>query len=158
MHETATNAISFLRTLDAGLEFQLEQQESFCAVHLPAAQSGDYRFTLYVYDDGEPQVCATVLDGDPGASFWSWPFEDPDYRSPSEREKAFFRAVQDLLTSTTRISQKRGLLFTSFRCEVLRGDQWTEIGPTMSYWRWGKFLIPATAKSVIYESPALIEP
>ncbi len=158
MHETATRAISLLRALDPDLDVRLEQQETFCAIHLPAAPHGEYRFSLYVHDDGEPQVCATLVDGDPEAYFWSWPFEEPDYDNQSDREKAFLSAIQELVTSPTRIRQKRGLLNTHFRCEVQRASAWSRAGPFMAGLRWGTKPPPIMGKVVYYKSPTLIEP
>jgi hypothetical protein len=158
MHETATHTISLLRTLDSDLDVRVEQHESFCAIHLPAAPGADYRFILYVHDDGEPQVGATLIDGDPEAYFWHWPFEDPDYSSHSEREQAFLTAVQELVTSPTRIRQKRGLLNTTFRCEVHRASGWSRAGPFIAGLRWGTKPPPTRARVVDYEAPALIEP
>jgi hypothetical protein len=158
MHETATRAISLLRQLDPKLDVRLEQRESFCAIHLPAAPQGEYRFVLYVYDDGEPQLSATLVDGDPNAYFWYWPFEEPDYDTRTERERAFLSAVKELVTSRTRIRQKRGLLSTHFRCEVQRGSDWSQAGPFMAGSRWGFRPPPITGKLAYYESPALIVP
>ncbi len=50
MHETTTRAISLLRELDPKLDFRLEEEESFSAIHLPGAPHGEYRFVLYVHD------------------------------------------------------------------------------------------------------------
>ena len=158
MHETATQTISMLRSLDPELDIRLEQHESFCAIHLPAAPCAEYRFVLYVHDDGEPQVCASLIDGDPDAHFWYWPFEEPDYDTQSEREEAFLAAVHELVTLPTRIRQKRGLLNTQFRCEVQRATGWSRAGPFMAGLRWGTKPPPIKKQVVYYESPALIAP
>jgi hypothetical protein len=158
IHETATHTISLILTLDPDLDVRLEQQQTFCAIHLSAARHAAYRFILYVYDDGESQVGVTLVDGDPEAYFWYWPFEESDYGSQSEREQAFLKAVRELLTSRTRIRRKRGLLNTHFRCEVLRASGWSRVGPFMAGLRWGTKPPPTESRAVYYESPALIEP
>ena len=107
MHETADHALAVLRSLYPDLDVRIDQQESCCAVHLPPARHADYRFTLYIHEDGEPQIGAVLIDGDPEAYFWYWPFEEPDFDSPAERQSEFLSAVHQLLTSRSRIRQKR---------------------------------------------------
>ena len=158
MHGTADQALALLRSLDPDLDVRLDQHESFCAVHLPPARDAQYRFVLYIYEDGEPQIAAALVDGDPEAYFWYWPFEEPDFDSPEERQSEFLSAVHQLLTSRSRIRQKRGWLNTHFRCEVESGDGWSRAGPFMSGLK-GSFKPPrADQKVTIYESPALVRP
>lgn len=155
MQETAKRTISSILSLDPDLDVRLDHQQSFCAIHLPAAPRAEYRFVLYIYDDGEPQICA-ILVRDPEAYFWYWPFEEPDFDTPAERECAFLAAVRQLLTSPTRIRQKRSLLNTHFRCEVRDVDAWSLVGPFISGLKWGTNAPLIKTKVVYYKSPALI--
>ena len=156
MEEIAERTISLVRSLDPALSVRFDQEQSFCAIQLPPARDAEYRFALYFYENGEPQICATLVSGDPRAYFWHWPFEEPDFDTSAERECAFLAAVRQVLASHTRIRQKRGLLTTQFQCETRDGDRWYQVGPCIAGLRWGTKAPPIKHKVVYYESPALI--
>jgi len=158
MHETADQALALLRSLDPDLDVRLDDQESFCAIHLPPAPRAEYRFTLYIHEDGEPQVGAVLVDGDSEAYFWYWPFEEPDFTSAAQRQSEFLSAVHQLLTSRSRIRQKRGWLNTHFRCEVEVGGAWSRVGPLMSGLKASFKPPPSDQKVTFYESRALVSP
>ena len=156
MREIVELVMDLLRSLDPSLDIRLDESETLCSIHLPPAGRADYRFVLYFHRDGEPQVAAIVVDGDPEAYFWYWPFEEPDFSSAAERQREFLRAVRQLLTSRTRIRQKRGWLNTHFRCEVESDGTWSRVGPLMSGLK-GSFVPPPTERKVVfYESAALV--
>jgi len=156
MHETADHVLALLRSLDFDLDVRLDLQDSFCAIHLPQARDADYRFIIHVYEDGEPQIGAVLVDGYPEAYFWYWPFEEPDFDSPDRRRSEFLSAVRRLLTSRSRIRQKRGWLTTEFRCEVKSGEGWSRAGPSLSGLKWGCKPPPTEQKVTFYESPSLV--
>ena len=154
MHATVTRAISLIRSLAPELDVRVEGIDAYCLVHLPLPLGAEYGFRLYVYDDGEPQVCARLVDGDPDADFWCWPFEEPDFDSHAEREGAFLDGVREL-TSRSRIIQQRGLLTTTFRCQVERHGKWSMIGDAVGYLRWSTKPPPTKRRVTCYRSPAL---
>jgi hypothetical protein len=156
MHETADLVMDLLRSLDPSLDLRIEETESHSAIHLPPSQGADYRFVLYIHEDGEPQIAAVVVDGDPESYFWYWPFEEPEFSSVEERHREFLVAVKDLLGNRTRIRQKRGWLNTHFRCEIENGETWSRVGPTMAGLKWSFKPPPTEEKVVFYQSPPLV--
>ena len=156
MHDTTQQAIALLRSLDARLDLRLDHQEEFSCIHLPPAAGADYRFVLYIHADGEPQIAAVVADGDPDSYFWSWPFEEPEFATHAERERDFLSAVRRLVTGRSRIRQKRGWLFTHFRCELEANGTWSRVGPSQAGLRSSFKPPPTSTKVAFYESAPLI--
>src|SRR5205814_2220665 len=85
-------------------------------IRLPFPASADYSFTLWL-GDVEKQISARLLTADERTYFWYMPFEEPDYPSAERLTEALLSTAESIIRHNTRIEQKRGLLFTHFKCE-----------------------------------------
>jgi len=85
-------------------------------IELPPPEGADYRFILWL-GSGEKQISARLLTSDETTHFWYRPFEDAEFRSAEQLDKAFLETVEVIMRHNTRIEQKRGLLFNHFKCE-----------------------------------------
>jgi hypothetical protein len=94
-----------------------EDQSAYSVFRLDAPPGADYAFSVWVYDDGEPQLSAQLLEVQEHHRFWSMPFEAPDWRNPTALERAFFEALDAILNHPTRVIQRGSLLLWSFRCD-----------------------------------------
>jgi hypothetical protein len=133
---------AFLRA-QIGLEDQFRPAgPDWSQLSLPSAPGAEYRFEIHVYADGEPQICARLLNDDTDQYFWYHPFEVPDFGSVDERDKGFFEALQLLVTKPSRIRQSKGLFLCRFVCEIQEGGQWRRVGPSMSALTFTNFRLP----------------
>ncbi len=119
---------------------------------LPPAPDAEYTFEIHVYEDGEPQICARLLNDDSDRYFWYHPFEVPDFGSVDERDSGFFEALELLVTKPSRIRQSKGWFLCRFICEVLDNGQWRRVGPTMSALTFTTFRFPP-GRNRTYTSP-----
>ncbi|SRR5258705_7480577 len=120
---------------------------------LPPAPDAEYSFEIHVYADGEPQICARLINHDASRYFWYHPFEVPDFGSVDARDKGFFEALELLVTRPSRIRQSKGLFLCRFVCEVLDNGQWRRVGPGMGALTFTNFKLPPGRKRT-YSSPA----
>ena len=84
-----------------GLDLMVVQSTEFVGWALPASASSQFRFKVYVYQDGEPQIVAEPVSEKNGeatgaVAFWAMPFE-AGYRSSKEMCAAFFKALDIIL-------------------------------------------------------------
>ncbi len=119
---------------------------------LPSAPGAEYGFEIHVHIDGEPQICARLLNDNSDRYFWYHPFEVPDFGSVDERDKGFFEVLQLLVTKPSRIRQSEGLFLCRFVCEVLDNGQWRRVGPSMSALTFTNFRLPP-GRHRTYTSP-----
>jgi hypothetical protein len=122
---------------------------------LPSAPGAQYNFEIHVYTDGEPQICARLLNDDANRYFWYHPFEVPDFGSVEERDKGFFEALELLVTRPSRIRQSKGLFLCRFVCEVLDSEQWRRVGPSMSALTLTNFRFPPGRNRTYTAPPSL---
>ena len=122
-------------------------------IHLPQPAGADYRFTLWL-GNGEKQISARLLTSDEGAYFWYRPFEEAEFRSPEQLDKAFIETVKLLVSHNTRIEHRRGLFLNHFKCEYESVDGWKRIYG-LSALRWMRAPTIAGRRQV-YQSPRLI--
>jgi hypothetical protein len=142
----------FLRA-QFGLEGQFRPAGlEWSELSLPSAPGAQYNFEIHVYADGDPQICARLLNDDANRYFWYHPFEVPAFGSVDERDKGFFEALQLLVTKPSRIRQSKGLFLCRFVCEVLDHGQWQRVGPCMSALTFSNFKLPA-GRNRTYTSP-----
>jgi hypothetical protein len=151
MQPIIDQARELIADLAPGVTTQLEERTGFTLVRLAPPLSADYSFQLYVYDDGESQICAELLEGGDFTAFWYWPFEIQEFRSQQAQWQAFLQGVHSVLSCPTRISRKSGLVFHTFRCEAREGASWRRLGPSMGFLRWGHRAPPGHS----WQSPPL---
>ena len=127
--------------------------EGYLKISFPAALNSDYNFSLYLYYDNEPQICASHTIK-PESFFWFHPFEIYDFDSEEERIDAFNKTVENLFTNPTRIVQKKGLISWSFSCFYFKNVKWIEVyshsGLRISN------VPPINTKEIIYQSPIVV--
>jgi hypothetical protein len=124
-------------------------------INIPAAPGADYSFWLLFQP--ERQIGAALIGADPARPyFWYMPFEDAAYNNSVEKlDGAFFETLELLISHETRIVQKRGLFFDSFRCEYKCSSGWQRVNG-MAGLRMGGFKASRIAgRKRTYRSPAL---
>jgi hypothetical protein len=116
----------------------------------------DYAFSVWVSEDGEPQITARLIR-EPGEHyFWALRFETPAWAYPEARDVAFFEALGFVINCTTRIVQSKGLIFTSFMCSHQSQTVWTDLGGN-SVLRWSSPDTPRiSGRRREYFSPRLL--
>jgi hypothetical protein len=161
IHHVDDVTIAALQTLLPEVAFQQisspipRSSESAVFISLPASSGADYSFKLWLLP--EKQIQAVLLADDSSEiSFWYRPFEDADFNNSVDlRNKAFLETVELLISHETRIVQKVGLLFDSFRCEYKTAGGWHTVD-SMGYFRMGNFNTPRIkGRRHIYYSAAL---
>ena len=90
----------------------------------PRTGDADYSFTVSVVEGEDPQIGASLCGTADDVHFWYWPFEIADYGSPQEQFDHFEQMAQLILTNPTRITQRNGLLSSSFLLEFYDDDRW----------------------------------
>ena len=122
-------------------------------IHLPLPAGAEYRFTLWV-GGGEKQITARLLTADQTAHFWYLPFEEADFHTGEQLNKAFLDAVEQIACHNTRIEQKRGLFANHFRCEYESASGWKRVSG-ISALRWIR--VPRMpGRRQVYQSPPLV--
>jgi hypothetical protein len=120
---------------------------------LPVPAGADYGFILWL-GAGEKQISARLLTADERSYFWYMPFEEPDYRSADQLTEAFLSTTEKIIRHNTRIEQKRGLLFTHFKCEFESPMGWRKVyGHSGLRWIGGPRI---KGNTHIYQSPKLV--
>ena len=122
-------------------------------IELPPPAGADYCFILWL-GSGEKQISARLLNADKPSYFWYRPFEDAEFRSAEQLDKAFLEAVEVIIRHNTRIEQTRGLFFNHFKCEYESESGWKRLyGMAALRWiRAPKIL----GRKHIYQSPRLV--
>ena len=122
-------------------------------IEMPPPAGADYCFTLWL-GSGEKQISARLLNADKSSYFWYRPFEDAEFRSAEQLDKAFLEAVEVIIRHNTRIEQKRGLFFNHFKCEYESASGWKRLyGHSALRWIRAPRI---TGRQHIYQSPRLV--
>lgn len=125
-------------------------------LELPPAQGADYQFLLYF--EPEMQIHARLLGRDQKQYFWYMPFEDAAYRhDPEKLRTAFVSTAEELILRPTRVVQKRGLLFDSFKLESQRDGRWVQVYK-MACLRFAFKVPPIRGTHVYFSSPVVQSP
>jgi hypothetical protein len=138
-----------------GLAYVEDVRPQYCAFRLAPAPTADYAFSVWVYDDGEPQLTAQLVNAQGDHRFWSKAFEAADWESVEDRDEVFLDTLDVVLNGRTRIRQVRGWLFWHFSCHVQADDEWKAVGG-MSWGRWIKGIPPVPGRRQDYYSPRLV--
>ncbi len=125
---------------------------------LPYPTTADYRFSLHGAFGGERQISArrtSIRENSKRRRFWYCSLELADFRNDVIALEAVFRdQIEKLMTSSTQITEKKGLMWISYRAQYesqeglrrLRGG-FSNIGLGLG--------IPFVGRKRIYKSPPL---
>lgn len=127
---------------------------NYSVLHLEAPRGADYEFSVWVYDDGEPQIAARLMAGTEDQSFWDRHFELPDYSSNESRNTAFLEILERVTTCRTRITQTKGWLLWGFCCYAEVAGEWLSVGGQAAG-RWIRGIPDTAQKRAEYFSPAI---
>jgi hypothetical protein len=143
------------RTLEVlgSAKYRCLETPRYSVFHLEAPDGADYSFSVWIYDSGEPQITADLLDN-PDGLFWGQFFELLDYPSVESRNRAFCETLERVVTCRTRITQTKGWLFWDFHCDAGVGSAWFSVGGH-SAGRWIRGIRDSGQKKTVYFSPAI---
>jgi hypothetical protein len=122
--------------------------------YLQAPEGADYAFRVWIYDDGEPEICARLRGAPEDGFFWGRHFELPAYTSVESRNSSFLEILERVVTCRTRITQSKGLLFWDFHCEALVGNTWISVGGHSAA-RWIHGIRDTGRNTTVYFSPTV---
>ncbi|ANM29669.1 hypothetical protein ABI59_08865 [Acidobacteria bacterium Mor1] len=157
MERLTEQTLERIRSLNGNLDIRVERGESSTTIDLPPGLRADFRVRILVHGDGEPYLEAIPTQGDPEAAFWSWEFEETDFDSTAERDRAFLEALRLMLTAPCRIQMKVGFVLVLFWCEIRERGDWYQIDDGIGYLKWTLRRRPPeiTGKLAQFVSPAL---
>lgn len=132
MEDHVVQTLKWLRSELPRANLELCQDGENWRLALPAAQGADYSFTLYFTPSGQREIHAIPcnlprINTNNDYFFFRMGFESENHLSPRELARSADGTVRELIHSETRIRQRRGLLFWSFRLERKRGDKWVQV-------------------------------
>jgi hypothetical protein len=130
MTNGASDLVEWIRDRAEGLELETETRGTsteYEIVLLPLPAKADYRFCLYLYSDYERGIGASLHDEDEALYFWSSQLELAGFDDYDALQAEFLHQVSLILEHPTRITQSRGILFDSFRCDARLIDRWEPI-------------------------------
>ena len=151
--DRCSDTLAFLDALAPGLVVQRDDRDWGTTLTLRAPAGAEYQFSAYLGDDGDPGLGAHLL-AEPETSFWSQPYEAPDFASRADQVHYFQAALRDLIVYPTRIRYRRGLLKASFTCEALTAGGWQRVGGSAGYLRLGGFRLPRVVSGFEWRSDA----
>jgi hypothetical protein len=134
-----------------------EIENAYSVFRLPAPPGAEYAFSVWIYDTGEPQIMARLVNADEHHSFWYKPFELVDWPSEEAREEAFLKTLGLVLNLPTRIVQRKGLLFWSFDCALQTEGGWKSISGIGILRRSNMEVPPIEERTRSYYSPPLLQ-
>jgi hypothetical protein len=131
--------------------------ERFAKLDLPSAPGAEYFFRVWFHEDSELQISAHLIQHrSDDTYFWYRSFEMAEFNgSQDDLVTEFCEELEALLTHETRIVQRKGWLFSHFRCDYRTGEKWKSVC-SQSAFRGGKFKTPKImGRKQIYHSAAL---
>jgi hypothetical protein len=135
-------------------KIEFHQEFGWWDLRLPIPDGAEYRFSLHGQLGGERQISATPLvqTGVRPQRFWYSPLELAAFRDDASKLDAVFQErVDGLLQHPTRIFEKKGVIWLSYRAEYRTDAGWKRMGGYMSL---GVGLgVPFVGKMRIYTSP-----
>ena len=139
-------------------KLKLDLPRHWWSFALPCPSDAEYQFTVHGGLDGERQIAAHLMQFAQNRRrhrFWYSPLEMAHFRNDaSSLEKSFHDRVTSLLTRPTRIMEKKGVVWLSYRAEYLNETGWHNLRGGVTYLGLG-LGIPFFGKKRIYSSPPL---
>ncbi len=156
--------LSALRELLVGVEFTTETADGLLCLKLPSATGADFRWSIWLYANGERHVYATdahraVQDAVEDIVVWYHPFEPDGFKGDQRAlDDALLTEMGHLLTHHTRIRREAKFLNEAVELESsLDGRDWVGVYG-YSELRTPRALLPGdrTARGIL-SSPPLLE-
>jgi hypothetical protein len=154
LDSAVTATVSLLQSLSPTIIRERTDLDWGTTLELRRPDGADYLFLVYVYNEGETQLAARLVEARE-VSFWSQLFEAPDFSSRAQQMDAFRSQLQILLRHPTRITYRTRLLVCSFTCEAHVVGGWKRVGGSAGYFRFGGFRLPRGSQAV-WQSPAIV--
>jgi hypothetical protein len=152
----ASKTVALIRTYLPEHRAKVEiKQNGWWTVELPHPASADYQFRLHGEPGGERQISARPIrttESRPRNRFWSLRMElAGSSDDASKLEEAFLETVKALMSSPTRIVERKGVIWRSYKGAYQTEGGWQRMGSAF-YLALG-FGIPFVAKKIVYTSP-----
>ena len=147
--------MELLETYYPGFKPTITRNGDFLSFSLPADNESEYSFVLTEFV-GERQITAKRVQSPPGEYFWYHQFESADYKDDVSRlTDAFNKKLAIILSHDTRVRQRVGIVWASFRCEYLDAGRWRNLGFSSTCLRWTGLKPPSGSlyKAVYYRGP-----
>ena len=155
IEQRAARTAKWLLSADPRLTLTQRWEGESSHLQLPQVPGADIAFRL-MFDQGAYTLFAVpATDPDVGL-FWHQVFEQMGAPSVEEAERDFREFVVDVLSHESRITQRRGLLFHGFACEVLRDAEWERVGGQILVLRTSGRVPRIEQRTKEYRSPAVL--
>lgn len=140
-------------------KIELDLQHGWWTVALPCPTGAEYQFSLHGELGGERQVSARLTEFRDSYSrhgFWYSALELADFRDDaSTLQNIFHELVRALMAYPTRITEKKGVLWLSYRAEYQKKTGWQRLRGGVKYLGLG-FGVPFIGKKRVYTSPPVV--
>lgn len=156
--EDASATIELLQTFLPHFEPKVEiGKYHWWSIELPCPADADYQFSLAGEPGGERQIHASPIGDAGGASrFWYCALELADFRdNATALQGEFLEVVRTLVTHPTRITEKKGVFWLSYRAQYQDETGWRRLTGGASYLGLGAG-IPFIGTKRTYKSPAIV--
>ncbi|NIM49038.1 MAG: hypothetical protein GTO22_07235 [Gemmatimonadales bacterium] len=155
MEDRVAATLSWLRSLDPNLTVSQHAELGYVFLELSPPPQAEYAFRLCFYE-GELTLAAVPTCDREAEAFWHQGVERMGAGSLDEAEQAFREFVLDVISHESRITQRRGLLFHRFTCEVHRAAGWQRVGGRILALRTQFRAPPVSGRKREYRSPAVV--
>jgi hypothetical protein len=156
LEENAAPTIRLIRTYLSAFEpdIELDLKHGCWALRVPCPPRAEYQFSLHGQVEGERQISARLTRCVQRHHFWYSAMELAAFRDDaSALEEVFHQRVGGLLESPTRIIEKKGIVWLSYRAEYQSRAGWQNLGG-VSYLGIG-LGVPFIGKKHVYSSPQI---
>lgn len=123
-----------LHSLLDDVQFTTDTADGAFCLQLPVATGADYRWSVWVYPNGERHLYATEASRGVQTAFedtvvWYHPFEPDGFKGDQRAlDAAFLKEVRHLLTHHTRVRREAKLVNESVELEASGdGNNWTRV-------------------------------
>ncbi len=155
--DRVATTVSWLESFDESLVPTVRPRDGCVFLDLPRPPSADYFFRLTL-SDADYSLAAVPAGGPEAEIFWHQSFERLGADSLDAVEPVFREFVRDIISHDSRVTQRRGLLFHRFTCEVLRGHAWERVGGRILALRTSYRVPRIDGRTRVYRAPALVAP
>jgi hypothetical protein len=142
----------YLPKFEAEFKFNLDQ--AWWSFALPCPAGAQYRFSLHGEVGGERQISAQEQGH---RRFWYSALEMTDFSDDaSALNDEFERRLKLVLEHPTRITERRGIMWVSYKAEYEDDGSWHRLRGGVAYLGIG-FGVPFFGTRCIYTSPRVID-
>ena len=110
------------------IEFNVEGKETYLIFTFPSKPDSDYRFILYLYEEGNLSIGAELINNSSNYYFWSRLIEQYSKRTVEEMQSEAIDVLGKILRYDTKIVQKKGWLFWHFSCQYEVNGHFESVG------------------------------